>query len=79
MADLPYSVRFSSSRHKEESTIRVLVTGATGFIGSHLTLELKSQGHDVHIFERGDHMPTVVKAKPEVTYHLASLFLGKYL
>jgi nucleoside-diphosphate-sugar epimerase len=32
--------------------VRVLLTGATGFIGSHVTRHLLDQGHDVHVLLR---------------------------
>lgn len=35
-----------------EERLKVFVTGATGFIGSHLVPELVKRGHDVYSFER---------------------------
>lgn len=31
---------------------RVIITGATGFVGANLTRALLKQGHDVHLFLR---------------------------
>jgi nucleoside-diphosphate-sugar epimerase len=54
------------------------VTGASGFIGSHLVPALKREGHDVYLLSRGDDvLKTLKTAKPELTYHLASLFLAE--
>lgn len=45
---------------------RIAVTGATGFIGKHLTASLLDQGHDVIKIAR--HMPAV---ECDIIYHLA--------
>jgi nucleoside-diphosphate-sugar epimerase len=78
-----------------------LITGATGFVGSHLTRRLVQDGWRVHIVSRVDsRLPEaeefayvtnhiydgstdslvncVVKAKPDVVFHLASLFLAQH-
>lgn len=78
-----------------------LVTGATGFVGSHLARLLVREGWQVHILSRADsllpkvpeftkmtrhihdgttaHMvASVAKAKPDVVFHLASLFLSQH-
>lgn len=77
-----------------------LVTGATGFIGSHLVEHLRAAGWEVHMLVRpsaaqsgnfpkgvqchsyGGKMVDVVeafeRAKPNVVFHLASLFLVQH-
>jgi dTDP-glucose 4,6-dehydratase len=35
-----------------EKRLKILVTGATGFVGSHLVHKLVEQGHDIYTFER---------------------------
>jgi len=87
----------------KESMKRVaLVTGATGFVGSHLTCLLVRDGWEVHILSRTssclpdspefDHVVKhvhdgsssgmvvcVSQAKPDVVFHLASLFLSQHM
>lgn len=41
--------------------MKVLVTGATGFIGSHLALRLADEGHEVHALYRDETKATVIK------------------
>jgi nucleoside-diphosphate-sugar epimerase len=78
-----------------------LVTGATGFVGSHLARRLVQDGWEVHILSRdGSHLPDasefsqvinhihdgstedmvrcVALAKPDLVFHLASLFLSQH-
>lgn len=78
-----------------------LITGATGFVGSHLARRLVQEGWRVHIVSRADsrlpeaeefaHVTNhiydgstesmvncVVQAKPDVVFHLASLFLSQH-
>ena len=78
-----------------------LITGATGFVGSHLARRLVQEGWRVHILSRVDSrlaeaeefayvinhiydgstdsmLNCVVQAKPDVVYHLASLFLSQH-
>jgi nucleoside-diphosphate-sugar epimerase len=79
---------------------RVLVTGATGFIGSHLVRRLISLGFEVHVLVRPtsdlarlpagviahthhgavEDLQTIVEtARPDVTFHLATHFVGRHL
>jgi nucleoside-diphosphate-sugar epimerase len=81
---------------------RILITGATGFIGSHLTRRLKADGGDVHAIVRMESqaqdlhellgrrnvhihdgtmqgmLDIVKKSRPEMVFHLASLFLSQH-
>ena len=77
--------------------LRVLVTGATGFIGSNLVQFLHDKGCEVQAIARGDVaqtpaiarvyrytgetqqvMDAVAEVKPDVVFHLASLFLASH-
>jgi len=56
--------RFPGKSGKMKSTIRnktLLVTGATGFIGSHLARKLLSEGADVHILLKKNSNPFRIK------------------
>jgi nucleoside-diphosphate-sugar epimerase len=78
-----------------------LITGATGFVGSHLARRLVLEGWRVHIVSRVDSLlpkaegfayvtnhvydgstesmvNCVFQAKPDVVFHLASLFLSQH-
>jgi dTDP-L-rhamnose 4-epimerase len=48
--------------------MRILITGGAGFIGSHLALRLKRDGHDVTILDNLS--PQIHGAEPEVTSSL---------
>ena len=60
--------------------MRITVTGAAGFIGSHLIPELQRAGHEVHGFDRrdgdltqiGDASYLIQRASPDVVIHLAA-------
>lgn len=60
--------------------MRITVTGAAGFIGSHLVPELQQAGHEVHGFDRrdgdlsnvGEASYLIQRASPEVVIHLAA-------
>ncbi len=41
--------------------MKVLVTGATGFIGSHLALKLADEGHEVHALYRDETKAAIIK------------------
>lgn len=41
--------------------MKVLVTGATGFIGSHLALRLADEGHEVHALYRDETKASIIK------------------
>ncbi len=78
-----------------------LITGATGFVGSHLARRLVQEGWRIHILSRANSrlpdveefayvanhiydgstasiLNCVVQAKPDVVFHLASLFLSQH-
>jgi len=81
---------------------RALITGATGFVGSHLARRLVTDGWEAHILVRKtstldqiidfsgkaaihkhdgsmDNMMTIIKkARPDIVFHLASLFLAEH-
>jgi nucleoside-diphosphate-sugar epimerase len=88
----------SDANSKEDKQRVALVTGATGFVGSHLARHLVREGWQVHIVTRSDSklidapefkqmtnhvhdgstqgmVACVAQAKPDVVFHLASLFL----
>lgn len=53
---------------------RALVTGATGFVGAHLTRRLVRAGLDVHILRReGSNIWRMQDVLPQVTTHVADL------
>ena len=57
--------------------MRVAITGATGFIGSHLTTRLSSEGHEVvQIGRRSTGEDQVVKASLDDVDQLAAAFAG---
>ncbi len=43
--------------------MRILLTGATGFVGTRLVEKLIEQGHELHILSRGDHRESNSKVK----------------
>lgn len=74
---------------------RALLTGATGFIGRHLTQHLQQQGWQIAAIARSANVPSGVQRynytgatddvmralddfRPDVVFHLASLFLAQH-
>ena len=61
-------------------TVRVLVTGGGGFLGSHLVERLERDGHDVVVARRADHDLTTMdaaarlfaEAEADLVFHLAA-------
>jgi nucleoside-diphosphate-sugar epimerase len=75
------------------STRRALLTGGSGFLGSHLVRRLRARGWEIHLLQRspshdaGSHLydgssasvlAAMQAARPEVVFHLASLFLASH-
>src|SRR5580700_9057978 len=50
-------------RTKEAIAMKVALTGATGFIGSHILAELQSNGHEVIALVRDDAQAAAVAAR----------------
>ena len=75
---------------KEESLVRILVTGSRGAVGNHLVAEMEGRGHEVWRMDRGHfHEGTFLRgdvgeyrqfesvieqSRPELVYHLAAEF-----
>jgi len=67
-------------RSVQESSMKVLVTGGRGFLGTHLVARLEEDGHDVVAARRTDYDLTSAddtarmfeEAEPELVYHLAA-------
>ena len=58
----------------ECSSRRVILTGATGFVGANLAHRLANDGHQVHLLVRHNFNPWRIKAiRPEVCLHEADL------
>jgi len=62
--------------------VRILVTGAEGFVGQHLCAELQTAGHDVRPSDIGDHdlsvpdeaRDLVIQTRPDYVVHLAARY-----
>lgn len=52
--DMISETRSDRSSRRAGAPVRALVTGATGFIGSHLAVDLARRGHDVSVLVRGN-------------------------
>ena len=52
---------------------KVLVLGASGFLGSHLTRRLVARGHDVHVFVRASSNTSAVDSL-SITKHIGHLW-----
>jgi nucleoside-diphosphate-sugar epimerase len=62
--------------------MKVLLTGSTGFIGSHLLASLRAQGTPVEVLQRGDGQSQIdakiSSFRPDVVIHLATLFEAEH-
>jgi len=61
----------ASRRSESRTTMRIAITGGTGFVGGHLAKVLSADGHDVVVLARGmDRRPwaTEVRMLPHVTF-----------
>lgn len=47
--------------------MKILITGATGFVGRHLTLKLLSLGHDIHVLSRDKNKAKKLFPQPQVS------------
>jgi GDP-L-fucose synthase len=64
----------------EEGLVRILVTGGTGFLGSHLVDRLRAEGHEPIVATHSDYELTRAEdvrrlfedTKPELVFHLAA-------
>jgi nucleoside-diphosphate-sugar epimerase len=71
-------------KHTDLSGLRVLVTGATGFIGTALYHRLRTAGAETHVVLRpvcdvtnSERVAMVMQAiRPQVVYHLAAMVTG---
>lgn len=63
--------------------MKILVSGATGFVGSHLLPRLKESGHEMHTVERGktsiaELAELMGRERFDGIIHLASVFLSEH-
>jgi nucleoside-diphosphate-sugar epimerase len=55
-------------------TKRVMITGATGFVGAHLARRLLRDGHDVHLLAQEDYTPWRIESiRSEMHFHVGDL------
>jgi UDP-glucose 4-epimerase len=53
---------------------RIILTGATGFVGANLTRRLLTEGHEVHLLLRKDYKPWRIDSiKKEIQIHIVDL------
>ncbi len=53
--------------------MRLVLTGATGFVGQHLLAHLSSLGHECRVLIRGDKLRQSVQNLPGVDYYKVDL------
>jgi NADH dehydrogenase len=56
--------------------MRIAITGATGFVGSHLTTRLTGEGHEVVRIARRAHDDAVVQSSLDNVKQLTATFAG---
>lgn len=52
---------------------RVIVTGGTGFLGNHLTIQLKEEGYNVSLFSEDIRKFSMHKKESDIVVHLAGV------